>query len=79
MPRIDGVRDADAGPIQKLVFRGGRVDGKTPEPLRIMAHSGHVMWASGLYHVVSESARRVPKNLKALASLKAASMIGCVF
>jgi len=80
MARIDGVRDDEAGLVTRQVFgAAGRMAGQVPEPLRIMAHNGHVMWANGLYEMVSQRARTLDAKLKTLASVKVASMIGCVF
>jgi hypothetical protein len=79
--RIDGVSDAEAGLVTRGVYRGaaGRTGGKVPEPLRIMAKSRSVMWAAGCYELASARGKSVPEALKTLASIKVASMIGCVF
>lgn len=79
MARLEGVRDEKASWLQRLVFRGARLHGKVPEPLRLMALNGSVMWAAGFYELTSQRGKSVPTGLKGLASLKAASMIGCVF
>ncbi|MEE2679639.1 MAG: hypothetical protein VX546_13750 [Myxococcota bacterium] len=80
MPRIEGVNDAEAGLIQRGVFRESRRRvGAVIEPLRLMAHSSAVMWAAGLFETVFKRARSVDPRLKDLAALKAASMTGCVF
>ena len=44
-----------------------------------MAHNGWVLAANGAYELAIARANRVPERLKALASLKAAAMIGCPF
>ena len=80
MSRIKGVSDREAGLIQSAFFRGARARvGKVPEPIRLMAHSSGVMWAAGLYEIASAKASAVPPSLKSLASLKVASLVGCVF
>jgi hypothetical protein len=80
MARIDGVSDAEAGFVTRGVYRGAkRMTGQVPDPLRIMAHSKPVMWASGLFEIASGRAHSVPTRLKALAGIKAAALIGCVF
>jgi hypothetical protein len=80
MARIEGVNDADAGLVTRGVYQGAkRMTGQVPDPLRIMAHSKPVMWASGLFEIASGRAHSVPARLKALAGIKAAAMIGCVF
>jgi len=78
--RIDGVSDAEAGLVQRSVFRmSKRRVGAVIEPLRLMAHSRGVMWAVGLFETLFGRARAVDATLKDLAALKAASMTGCVF
>ncbi len=79
MARLEGVTDETASWLQRLVFRGARLQGEVPEPLRLMALNGSVMWAAGFYEIASQRGTSVPSGLKALASLKAASLIGCVF
>jgi len=80
MARIEGVSDARAGLLTRGVFSGAkRVAGQVPEPLRIMAHSKPVMWADAIFELALQRARSVPPRLKALAGIKAAALIGCVF
>jgi hypothetical protein len=80
MARIIGVSDAQAGLATRGVFSGAkRVAGRVPEPLRIMAHSKPVMWADAIFEIALQRAHSVPARLKALAGIKAAAMIGCVF
>jgi hypothetical protein len=80
MARIEGVSDADASLLTRFVYRGAeRIAGQVPDPLRIMAHSKPVMWADGLFEIALARANTVPARLKALAGIKAAAMIGCVF
>ena len=80
MARIDGVSDAEAGLQARFLYRGAkRIAGQVPEPLRIMAHSKPVMWADGLFEIALARAHSLPPRLKALAGIKAAALIGCVF
>jgi hypothetical protein len=80
MARIDGVSDAQAGLLTRGVYQGAkRMTGKVPDPLRIMAHSKPVMWAAGMFEIALGRANSVPPRLKALAGIKAAALIGCVF
>ncbi len=80
MTRVNGVSDAEAGFIRRSIFKAGeRRLGAVPEPLRLMAHSSGVMWASGLFELAIGRARAVDPTLADLASLKVASMVGCVF
>jgi hypothetical protein len=79
MPRIDPITDAEARFLTRRVFDAARRDGKVPDPLRLMAHSGGTMWAAGLFETAFDRAQSVPKKLKVLVCLKSASMIGCLF
>ena len=80
MARIEGVSDAQAGLLTRGVFSGAkRVAGQVPEPLRLMAHSKPVMWADAIFELALQRANTVPPRLKALAGIKTAAMIGCVF
>ena len=80
MARIEGVSDAQAGLVTRGVYRGAkRMVGRVPDPLRIMAHSKSVMWAAGLFEMAYGRAHSVPARLKALAGIKAAALVGCVF
>jgi len=80
MARIDGISDQEANFIQRLVFRtAARQAGAVPAPLRIMARSSGVLWAAGLFQTGFGRATSIEPRLKDLASLKAASMIGCLF
>lgn len=80
MARIDGIGDRDAGFLTRQVFGGARrMTGQVPDPLRIMAHSTSLMWANGLFELVARRGTEVEGRLKALAGIKAAAMVGCVF
>ena len=80
MARLEGIRDDEAGVVQRAVFRAARRRaGQVPEPLRIMARSAGVMWAAGGFELGLGRARAVDPALKDLASLKVASLVGCVF
>ena len=80
MSRIDGVSDQEAGFVRRNVFKtAAKQLGAVPEPLRVMAKSGGTMWAAGLFQLCFDRAKTVDPKLKTLASLKAASMIGCLF
>ena len=80
MARIEGVSDAQAGLVTRGVYQGAkRMVGRVPDPLRIMAHSKSVMWAAGLFEIAAGRGHSVPARLKALAGIKAAALVGCVF
>ncbi len=80
MARIEGVSDAQAGLVTRQVFRAAKGKlGQVPDPLRLMAHSGPVMFAAGLFEIAWGNAKSVDKVLMGLCQLKVASMVGCVF
>jgi hypothetical protein len=80
MSRVNGVQDDEASFMQRFVFRtAAKQVGAVAEPLRVMAKSGGVMWGAGLFQVSFDRAKTVDAKLKTLASLKASSMIGCLF
>lgn len=80
MTRVKGVSDADASWVTRGVYAGAkRRVGQVPEPLRIMAHNGAVMWAAGGFELAFACAKSLPKRLKDLAALKVAARVGCVF
>jgi len=74
------VGDERASFVVRGVFRGAkRMVGRIPEPLRLMAHSRAIMWASGLFELAFGKAKAVDERLKTLASIKVATLVGCVF
>jgi alkylhydroperoxidase family enzyme len=80
MPRIDGVPAAKAGIFTKLmyIFVRRRL-GRVPEPVRVMAHHRGLLTGYAAFELALDRARRVPARLKDLASLRAATLIGCPF
>ncbi len=80
MSRIKGVDDQEAKFLTRQIFRGAaRQVGAVPDPMRLMAKSGGVLWATTGFELGIGRARSLDPNLKVLASLKAASMVGCLF
>jgi alkylhydroperoxidase family enzyme len=80
MARIDGVSDAHAGILVRFAYWfAKRMVGKVPEPLRVTARHPCIFQAYGAFEFALERARRVSPALKALASLKAAALVGCPF
>ena len=80
MSRMKGVQDDEAGIIVRTVFRmAAKQLGAVPEPLRVMAKSSGVMSAAGAFQTCFDRAKSVEPKIKVLASLKAASMVGCLF
>jgi hypothetical protein len=80
MSRIEGVPRERQSWFYRLVRWGSvREHGCEIEPLGVLGQNGRVMAASGMYQVLADRANTVPAGLKALASTKAAMLIGCHF
>ena len=78
MARIEGVERP--GWLTRFVLgMAKRMVGKAPEPMAISAHNPAIFQAGAAYEWFLGRARRVPKRLKTLASIKAATLIGCPF
>jgi len=80
MSRIEGLKDDEAGFVFRRIFKAaGKMRGAVPEPLRLMARNSGVMWAAVGFELGIGRAKSLDDKIKALASLKAASMVGCLF
>ncbi len=86
MARMKGVEPAEAGWFTRLVYwfvrrRFGSLTGKNRliEPVKIAAYHPRLLRAMGQMEGGLEAARSVPAELKLLASLQAAMLIGCPF
>lgn len=80
MARIKGVPKNKASLTIRLAYRMARRRlGNIPEPLTVVAHHPTLAKGYGAYEFALEKSRRVEAKLKALASLKAATLIGCPF
>jgi hypothetical protein len=80
MARIAGVPAERAGLVVRLVYRlARRMVGKVPEPMTVAAHHGGIFRAAAGYEFFLGRARLVDARLKALASIKAAALVGCPF
>lgn len=66
-------------PLTRVVWRIARrqTGGKLAEPVALMAHSPLLMNAYGGFEMAFERSKRAPRNLKALAELKASALCGC--
>jgi 4-carboxymuconolactone decarboxylase len=83
---MNGVEPAEAGWFTRLVFwfvrrRIGKLTGRNCllEPVKIAAHHPRLLRAIGHMEGGLDAARTVPAELKRLASLQAAALIGCPF
>ncbi len=80
MARIDGVPKRKASLTARFAYWYSRRQfGKVPEPLTIASHHSWIFKGYLAYEFAFDRARRVDVRLKALASLKAATLIGCPF
>jgi 4-carboxymuconolactone decarboxylase len=86
MPRLAGVESQDAGLFTRLIYwfvrRGiGALTGQARlvEPIKITAHHPRLLRAYGEMERGQAAAQSVPANLKTLASIKTAMLVGCPF
>jgi hypothetical protein len=83
---MKGIEPAEAGWFTRLVYwfvgrQFAKLTGKNRviEPVKIAAHHPRLFRAIGKMEAGIEAAHSVPTDLKLLASLKAAMLIGCPF
>jgi len=81
-----GIEPAEADWFTRLVYwyvrrRFGKLTGKNRlvEPVKVAAHHPRLLRAMGQMEAGLEGAHSVPPELKRLASLQAAMLIGCPF
>jgi len=80
MARLEGVSDEEAGLATRTIFKAARrMVGDVPEPMRIMARNPWVLRANVGFEFGLGKATALDARLKGLASVKAASIIGCLF
>jgi hypothetical protein len=86
MARIKGIEPREAGWFTRLIYwlvrrKVGKLTGQARlvEPIRITAHHPRLLWAIGQMEMGQEAARSVPAPLKTLASVKAATLVGCPY
>jgi 4-carboxymuconolactone decarboxylase len=86
MARMNGVEPHQAGWYTRLVYwfvrrSVGKITGtsRLVEPVKITAHHPRLLKAYGQMELGQGAASFVPASLKALASIKTATLIGCPF
>ena len=86
MARIQGVQPEEAGWTTRLVYwfvrrKMRQITGqdRLGEPITIAAHHPRLMKAMGQMEMGQAAAHAVPARLKTLASIKAATLVGCPF
>jgi AhpD family alkylhydroperoxidase len=78
--RIPGVQDGEGGLMARGAFAySRRTYGAVVEPTRVYALHPTIMNGYGALELATARADRVPHDLKALASTKAAALAGCEF
>jgi hypothetical protein len=86
MARMDGLEPHQAGWYMRFVYwlvrcSVGKITGSSRlvEPVKVTAHHPRLLKAYGQMEMGQEAATSVPASLKVLASIKAATLIGCPF
>jgi hypothetical protein len=86
MARLNGIEPRQAGWFARLVYamvrrKIAKITGnnRLVEPVKIMAHHGRLLLAYGQMEMGQEAVHSVPTALKSLASIMAASQVGCPF
>jgi hypothetical protein len=91
MARIEGVPRARAGLLTRIAYwmaakmvgkvspSSGTPLSRVPTPLTVTAHNAWIFRAYAGYELALGKASRVDPKLKALAGIKAATLVGCPF
>ena len=80
MDRIQGIRESEAGPVAKLIFRALKKRmGRVPKSKMLAAHHTPTLLAGTWMDAIIAPSRTVSLVLKELAQLKVAMMAGCPF
>ena len=80
MARIPGVEPKEAGLFTRIAyFMTKRRLGRVIMPIKIKAHHPRLLRALAHMELGQEAAKAVPAQLKALAQVKVAMMVGCPF
>ncbi len=80
MSRLAGVDKRNANPIVRLVYWMTRREyDRMLEPVAVYAHAPGLLVGYGMLERAFAAAKRVDEQLKTLAEIKAAAIIGCEF
>ena len=86
MARMEGLEPNQAGWYTRFIYwlvrrSVGKITGRSQlvEPVKITAHHPRLLKAYGQMEMGQAAATSVPVTLKALAGIKAATLIGCPF
>jgi hypothetical protein len=80
VPRIREIAESAAGLTTRLAYRYAKKRlGRVPTPMAVMANHPWIFRGYGAYEFATEKSRLVEPKLKTLASIKAATLVGCPF
>jgi 4-carboxymuconolactone decarboxylase len=86
MARLNGLEPHQVGWYTRLVYwfvrrSIGKLTGRSllVEPVKVAAHHPRVLKALGQMEMGQAAATSVPASVKALAGIKAATLVGCPF
>ncbi len=86
MTRIQTIESQNANLFTRLVYwaakrKVGKVAGaaRLVEPLKITSHQPRLLFGYGQMELALDAMSTVPARLKSLASLKAATLVGCPY
>jgi len=80
MARIRGVESSETGLLTRFLYwMTKRKLGRVILPFKVTAHQPRLLLPAGQMEMGQQAVRRVEHKLKALASIKAALLIGCPF
>jgi len=80
MARIRGVEASEAGLFTRFFYwMTRRKIGRVIFPVKVFAHQPRLLRAVGHMEMGEAALRTVESNLKALAGIKAAVLVGCPF
>ncbi len=80
MTRIDPVRPGEGKPLARVALREARRRlGRVPESFAVTAHHQGILSGNAAFELALDRSHAVPTALKELASVKAASVVGCEF
>jgi hypothetical protein len=86
MARIRGIEPKEAGWLTRVLYGFVRrkvraLTGRDAlvEPIRVTAHHTRLLIGLGQMEMAQAAAHSVPARLKTLASIKAATLIGCPY
>ena len=80
MARIPGVEAQEAGIVTRILYwMTKRKVGRVILPFQITAHHPRLLFSVGGMEMGQQALRTVDTKLKALASIKTATLVGCPF